>query len=76
MMRVNVQKLIDVCEKEGVTTLLEFADYIKGQGVQVSQRTLYNWQNGGGFQSKKLDLVADKLAIKNPIELIEISERS
>lgn len=73
MMKVRVEKMILEADKHGVSTLANLVDFLNATGVKISERTLYNWQQGGGFQSKKLDACAATLGYENPMDLIEVS---
>lgn len=71
MMNVRISKLIK--ETEDVETLEQLAVFLRDKkNVKISERTLYNWQDGNGFQSAKLDEIAKKLGYDNPLELIEV----
>ena len=73
MMTVDVTKLIDECTDGDIKTVGELTLHLREKGVKLSERTLYNWQNGGGFQSNKLDLVVKTMGFKDPLEYITVS---
>ncbi len=76
-LRVRIDKMIE--DAANVETIKQLAELLQDTqsvpfiGVDISERTLYNWKNGKGFQSSKLSQVADKLGYADPLELIEVS---
>lgn len=67
MMIVRVDEL-----KEIAGTWDKLIFQLRAKGVNVQQKTLFNWRKGRGFQSKKVEAVCKAMGYDNPLDLIDV----